>query len=91
MADQKSVASLEYIYMMEPLRRAKTIRIVIHVVGTTIANLLTLLPDLYLQRTSALSYASMEAQLTDEELQQLLQELRKIPPDNLPVDDIHPF
>ncbi|KAH1711931.1 hypothetical protein KXX40_008643, partial [Aspergillus fumigatus] len=26
-----------------------------------------------------------------EELQQLLQDLDKIPPDNLPVDDIHPF
>jgi hypothetical protein len=33
----------------------------------------------------------MEAQLTDEELQQLLQDLRETPPDNLPVDDIHPF
>jgi hypothetical protein len=33
----------------------------------------------------------MEAQLTDEELQQLLQNLDKIPPHNLPVDDIHHF
>jgi hypothetical protein len=33
----------------------------------------------------------MEAQLTDEELQQLLQELDTIPPDNLPVGGIHPF
>ncbi|KAL5696107.1 hypothetical protein EMGR_006627 [Emarellia grisea] len=40
---------------------------------------------------SSLSFANMEAQLTDEELQQLLQDLDKIPPDNLPVDDIHPF
>jgi hypothetical protein len=52
-------------------------------------NLLALLPDLLSSELP--TFASMEAQMTDEELQQLLQELDTIPPGNLPVGDIHPF